>query len=161
MEVVGHSKGGGMAAGGGVVTGAQTTTFNSAGLHQNTVPGHDISNPQNIDSYVVDGEVLNWVQDNRRVVQGGVSGVVGGIFGGLAGLGTSYLTKDTIPPSIGNRTAVPAVWPDGEEPAWYDPVMYRVELHGMEKVIEGLKHQREQMVSDYNDAGCAAQTGPR
>ena len=161
MEVVGHSKGGGMAAAGGVVTGAQTTTFNSAGLHQNTVPGHDISNPSNIESYVVDGEVLNWVQDNRRVVQGGISGLVGGIFGGLAGLGTGYLTKDTIPPSIGNRHAVPAVWPDGEEPAWYDPVAYRAELHGMVKVIEGLEHQRDQMIIDYNDAGCATQTGPR
>ena len=161
MEVVGHSKGGGMAAGGGVVTGAQTTTFNSAGLHQNTVPGHDISNPSNIESYVVDGEVLNWVQDNRRVVQGGVSGLVGGLFGGLAGLGTGYLTKDTIPPSIGNRHAVPAVWPEGGEPAWYDPVAYRAELHGMAKVIEGLEHQRDQMIIDYNDAGCATQTGPR
>ena len=162
VEFIGHSKGGGMAAAAGTVTGAKTTTFNSAGLHPNTVEGHDLSKAgANIDSYVVDGEVLNWAQDNGDIVKSTITGLAATIVGPLTGIGTAILIKDTIPPSVGNRHPLPAVWKPGQEPSWYDPVMFRVTLHGMDKVNEGLQSHRDDLIESYNDQGCPAQLGPR
>lgn len=162
MEIVGHSKGGGMAAAAGIVTGAKTTTFNAAGVHPNTVNGSDpMKASENVNSYVVDGEVLNWVQDNREVVQGGLTALAAKAAGPLGGVGAAIALAGTLPPSVGKRTALPAVWNDEDKPAWYDPVMYRVTLHGMPKVLAGIEARQAALRKDYETNGCTTQLGPR
>lgn len=147
LEIIGHSKGGGMAAAAGIMTGAKTTTFNAAGVHPNTVPGKNVtSDAQHINSYVVDGEILNWIQDNRELIQLGAT--AGMFYGGgpLPGIVTGVVLKDAIPPSVGNRTALP-----GEPPS---SVMDRVTLHGMDKVLDGIQQRKDDLMQQFKDRGC-------
>ena len=66
FEITGHSLGGGMASAAAAVTGAQATTFNAAGLHDDTaarfLEGRGIAPVDAMDTttaYVVKGELLN------------------------------------------------------------------------------------------------------
>ncbi|HYO52376.1 type VI secretion system tip protein TssI/VgrG, partial [Archangium sp.] len=162
LEIVGHSKGGGMAAAAGIMTGAKTTTFNPAGVHPNSVSGRDVlSASANVNAYVVEGEVLNWVQDNRAVVHGAaviagtkVGGPIGGVLAAMA-------VQGTLPQAAGRRVNLPAVWSEADRPAWYDPVKYRAELHGMDKVKQGLAAHRDTLQNAYVANGCEAQLGKR
>ena len=66
FEVAGHSLGGGMASAVGTVTGCQTTVFNPAGLHPNTVASYNknvMGDTLNVSAFVIKGEVLNSSQD--------------------------------------------------------------------------------------------------
>ncbi|OJT17383.1 hypothetical protein BO221_45530 [Archangium sp. Cb G35] len=160
MEIIGHSKGGGMAAAAGLMTGAKTTTFNPAGVHPNTVGGMNMSNASaNINAYVVEGEVLNWVQDNRAVVQGGAV-IAGTKLGGpLGGMVAAMLVNGTLPQATGRRVNLPQ--PKEFDHAWYDPVMYRVDLHGMDNVKKSLDTHQENLKNQYVASGCEAQLGKR
>jgi type VI secretion system secreted protein VgrG len=162
LEIIGHSKGGGMAAAAGIMTGAKTTTFNPAGVHPNSVSGRDVlSASANVNAYVVEGEVLNWVQDNRAVVQGAavIAGTkVGGTLGGVL---AAMVVQGTLPQASGRRVNLPAVWSEADRHSWYDPVMYRVELHGMDKVKQGLAAHRDTLHNAYVANGCEAQLGKR
>jgi len=67
FEITGHSLGGGLASAAAAVTGAHTTTFNSAGLHVDTVPRYMHNKPsfdtnKTVVAYQVSGEVLTGVQ---------------------------------------------------------------------------------------------------
>ncbi|ATB42652.1 hypothetical protein CYFUS_008131 [Cystobacter fuscus] len=160
LEIIGHSKGGGMAAAAGLVTGAKTTTFNPAGVHPNTVSGMNMSNAAaNINAYVVEGEVLNWVQDNRAVIQGGAV-VAGTKLGGpIGGMVAAMLVHGTLPQATGRRVNI---LPSKDfKPAWYDPVLYRVDLHGMDQVKKSLDEHRETLQNTYVANGCEAQLGKR
>jgi type VI secretion system secreted protein VgrG len=162
LEIIGHSKGGGMAAAAGIVTGAKTTTFNPAGVHSKTVAGSSMANASAIvDSYIVDGEVLNWVQDNRAVVQGGAVLAGTKLAGPLGGMVAAMLVDGALPQAAGRRVNLPAVWDEKNKPAWYDPVMYRVELHGMDKVKAGLNERRDLLKNEYIASGCETQLGKR
>ncbi|MFE8603835.1 type VI secretion system tip protein TssI/VgrG [Archangium violaceum] len=160
MEIIGHSKGGGMAAAAGLMTGAKTTTFNPAGVHPNTVGGMNMSNASaNINAYVVEGEVLNWVQDNRAVIQGGAV-IAGTKLGGpLGGMVAAMLVNGTLPQATGRRVNLPQ--PKDFNHAWYDPVMYRVDLHGMDNVKKSLETHQENLKNQYVAEGCEAQLGKR
>lgn len=68
LDIVGHSLGGGLAAGTSEVSGKQGWTFNAAGLSPNTVEmysGHPSAPDavKNINAYHVSGEVLTTLQD--------------------------------------------------------------------------------------------------
>jgi hypothetical protein len=70
FEVTGHSLGGGMASAASAVTGAKTTTFNSAGLHPNTAKTYlaqfnrePVNTDNNVKAYQVDGDILTSVQE--------------------------------------------------------------------------------------------------
>jgi hypothetical protein len=68
FEITGHSLGGGLASAASAVTGAQATTFNSAGLHPETAPRFLEGRPQfntdaTVNAYQVKGEVLTSVQN--------------------------------------------------------------------------------------------------
>ena len=160
MEIIGHSKGGGMAAAAGLMTGAKTTTFNPAGVHPKTVGGMNMSNASaNINAYVVEGEVLNWVQDNRAVVQGGAV-IAGTKLGGpLGGMVAAMLVNGTLPQATGRRVNLPQ--PKEFNHAWYDPVKYRVDLHGMDNVKKSLETHQENLKNQYVANGCEAQLGKR
>jgi type VI secretion system secreted protein VgrG len=162
LEIIGHSKGGGMAAAAGIVTGAKTTTFNPAGVHPKTVSGASMTNASAIiDTYVVEGEVLNWVQDNRAVIQGGAVLAGTKLAGPVGGMVAAMLVDGALPQANGRRVGLPAVWDESHHPSWYDPVMYRVELHGMDKVKQGLAARRDTLKNEYVASGCEAQLGKR
>ena len=67
FEITGHSLGGGLASAAAAVTGAHTTTFNSAGLHPDTAPRFIQGGPlfdtgKTVVAYQVQGEVLTSTQ---------------------------------------------------------------------------------------------------
>jgi type VI secretion system secreted protein VgrG len=160
MEIIGHSKGGGMAAAAGLMTGARTTTFNPAGVHPNTVGGMNMSNASaTINAYVVEGEVLNWVQDNRAVVHG--AAVVAGtkLGGPLGGMLAAMAVSGSLPQATGRRVNLPP--PKEFKSSWYDPVLYRVELHGMDQVKNSLDTHQENLKNQYVANGCETQLGKR
>jgi hypothetical protein len=72
ITFVGHSLGGGMASLAGAITGSKTITFNSAGLHQNTLKrAHAEKNSTaNITAYIHQGDLLKYVQEDKIVTRG-------------------------------------------------------------------------------------------
>lgn len=117
LTLTGHSKGGGMATAAALSAGVPAVTFNTAGVHKNTVPGAKMSKTsQLVTDYVVDGDLLNHgIQDNRRLIQGavvGASAAAGNTLGGPLGaaLASGYAAnrlKDTLPQSLGRRVDLP------------------------------------------------------
>ena len=115
VEYVGHSLGGGLASAASAMYGSPATTFNAAGLNDNTLLSHGIvPNSGNTDAYYVEGDILSSLQDNTLGLMsrgageriplspadsvtwgdveagavGAVTGVLAGpIFGVVAGLG--------------------------------------------------------------------------
>jgi hypothetical protein len=71
----GHSLGGGLASAmANVVSGSQGITFNSAGLHANSLPsGFTPSSSANLQAYYVKGELISTSQDNAGVLRAGVT----------------------------------------------------------------------------------------
>jgi uncharacterized Zn-binding protein involved in type VI secretion len=145
VSFTGHSLGGGMASAAAVTTNRPATTFNSAGLHANTVANSTAKPP--VDAYYVPGEVLSGVQDNRGVVLGGIAGLASAISpvlgAGVTGwlLGTQAMGKPVLPQAYGERHALPAAVPANK--TWtqqHNPV----DKHGMEWVIAGLEEDRKQ-----------------
>jgi len=70
FEITGHSLGGGMASAASAVTGASATTFNAAGLHEDTARDFLAASgraPHDVDTlvtaYHVEGEVLTGIQE--------------------------------------------------------------------------------------------------
>ncbi len=64
LAFTGHSLGGGLAALGGALTGADTKTFNAAGVSNATLRANGLSgrNFNNITNYVTRGDILTSVQ---------------------------------------------------------------------------------------------------
>ncbi len=83
FETTGHSLGGGLAAAGSAVTSAHGTTFNAAGLHENTTERWDLSteerdrNAANVDAYYNSDDPLNMAQNNRAAVFAASSPLIG------------------------------------------------------------------------------------
>jgi RHS repeat-associated protein len=110
LMITGHSLGGGLASAAGTVTGAQTMTFDAAGLHDNSIGGfqNNIDHP-NILALDVKNEVLWNVQDNRSAFANAL---------------------EIIPPAVGARYIVDPVYPlSGPE----------YNLHSMDEIIKGLQ----------------------
>ena len=112
FTTTGHSLGGGLASFVSADTGADGTTFNAAGIHQNTLDSAGISDSQrdgnrgHVDSYQNSHCPLSTAQNNREV---GLS--IGGLLGGgLLGLGASIalLATGAMPRAYGNRIEVPS-----------------------------------------------------
>ena len=112
VEYVGHSLGGGLASVAAAMHGSPATTFNAAGLNDNTLLSKGVQpNSGNTDAYYVGGDILSGLQDNTLglmprgageriplsptdsvtwgdVEAGAVTGVLAGpIFGVVAGAG--------------------------------------------------------------------------
>ncbi|MEM6455392.1 MAG: hypothetical protein AAF772_09890, partial [Acidobacteriota bacterium] len=67
LTITGHSLGGGLAAAAGTVVGVETTTFNAAGVHSNTLEPFGLTRDDAdglVESFSVDGEILNGAQDS-------------------------------------------------------------------------------------------------
>lgn len=77
VKATGHSLGGGEASAAAIVTGIQATTFNPAGVHENTVALYKKTRAQgkHVVDYIVEGEILNGAQDNSKKIGAALLGV--------------------------------------------------------------------------------------
>ncbi len=146
VSFTGHSLGGGMASAAGVATGKPTTTFNAAGLSQQTA-GYPAS-PAPVDAYYVPGDALSGLQDNRQAVLSGAAGgaaaaspVVGGALGGFI-VGREASGRPLLPQAYGTRHALPVVPPPG---AGFVTRHNPISKHGMDWVIRGIEEQQKQL----------------
>ncbi len=114
----GHSLGGGLASAASVNTGQPGTTFNAAGLSEQTVGGYPAT-PAPVDAYYTRGEPLSAAQDNRAAVLGGLTGAAarvspsaGGALGGFI-LGREATGQPLLPQAYGTRHELPRIPPPG------------------------------------------------
>lgn len=96
FEITGHSLGGGMATAASAVTGANATTFNSAGLHDETARAYLAQSnrePFDVDSritaYHVDGDVLTGIQQAASGITPHHADQLAGVIRGAIGLAES------------------------------------------------------------------------
>lgn len=96
FEITGHSLGGGMATAASAVTGAPATTFNSAGLHDETARAYLAQSnrePFDVDSritaYHVDGDVLTGIQQAASGITPHHADQLAGVIRGAIGLAES------------------------------------------------------------------------
>ncbi len=146
IDIVGHSLGGGLAASGVGVTGIKGYSFNSAGLHPETVKragGLKIEKISKLmQTQAVDGEVLTMLQSKRTAIVTGLVSGVGGALGGNVGAGigalisAGLLSKGDMPEAQGNMRALESI--DGGSP---------VTRHLMPAVIAGIEAQKKQDIS--------------
>ena len=138
VEVTGHSLGGGMASGASRASGKPATTFNAAGLHENTVNryGGTVHEPEveNITAFRVENEVLTGMQEQGlkgtwAAARAGsaAGGPIGALVGALAKIGLSA----TMPDALGTKYELPGTW---------DPV----QRHFMSQVTAGLEAQKDE-----------------
>lgn len=146
VTITGHSLGGGLASAAAIAAEMDATTFNAAGLHQNTINAAqtiaradgrlDVSD---IRAVYVRGEVLSALQDGGDQMIGGLigrglgswlGGPLGGAAGGLAG---RQLTD--APEAYGQRIQLDPVRPDGV--SWYQD--HPITRHGIDYVISSLQ----------------------
>ena len=144
---VGHSLGGGMASAAAVATNHPGTTFNAAGLSEQTAGYPDV--PPSVDAYYVPGDVLSGLQDNRGKVLGALTGgaavVAGPVAGGAAGgffVGREAIGQPVLPQAYGTRHPLPVVPPaDAGFVTRHNPVA----KHGMDWVLRGIDQERKQL----------------
>jgi uncharacterized Zn-binding protein involved in type VI secretion len=138
VEITGHSLGGGMASAASRASGKPATTFNAAGLHENTVPryGGTVHEPEteNIQAYRVNGEILTGVQ------QHGVLGTAAAIAAGFA-VGGPWGAAIAAAAKIGLASAMPNAvgTPHVVDGSW-DPV----QRHFMSQAIAGIEKQKDE-----------------
>jgi Protein of unknown function (DUF2974) len=147
VSFTGHSLGGGLASAAAGVTGRPATTFNAAGLNADTVSNYPPTSP-NVDAYYVPGEVLSGVQDNRKLLLGGLTmgaGAINPVLGravSLAVLQGEIRGAPILPPAYGTRHALPVAPPSGKTLIQrYNPV----DKHGMDWVSNGIKTKQRQL----------------
>ncbi len=150
VELTGHSKGGGQAASGSAISGLPATTFNAAGVHQNTLDRAGVTDAQrqatdqNVHAYHNARDPLNGAQDNRGAVLTGLEVMAGGVFGWLGAAAVAALGMDgAIPPAMGHRTTVPPASSQGHGLG---------EGHSIITMIQALNEQVDQELQDA--CGC-------
>jgi hypothetical protein len=138
VEITGHSLGGGMASAASRASGKPATTFNAAGLHENTVVryGGTVHVPQteNIQAYRVNGEVLTGVQEHggfgtAATIAAGF--LVGGVWGALIAAAAKIGLASAMPNAVGTPHVVDGSW---------DPV----QRHAMSQAIAGIEKQKDE-----------------
>ena len=149
VEIVGHSLGGGMASAASRVSGLPATTFNSSGLHPNTVTHYGgtpiIPNPENIQAFRVENEILDGVQTQgvkSTLGAAGVGALIGGLPGALIGALGKIALAAKMPDAVGIVRELPG---KGLDP---------IDRHDMRQVIEGIEGQKTE-----DQAVLAKQTG--
>ncbi|MEM6455396.1 MAG: hypothetical protein AAF772_09910 [Acidobacteriota bacterium] len=125
MAITGHSLGGGLAAAAGTIVGVETTTFNAAGVHPNTLEPFGLERSDaigNVEAFHVQGDLLNGLQDND--LQKGVLGAISAL--------VPFIPNDAaLTEAVGDRFSLPAV--NGGNPA---------QRHALPVVAEGLEAKR-------------------
>ncbi len=135
LEIAGHSLGGGLASAAAGVTGLKTSTFNSAGLHPNTVErqGGSIETAnKNVTSRYVKGEILTMAQLYGEIPLKGVTfAAVNALFGPIWG-SMAALFVPNIPNAVGNPTPIEPILPGNT-----------ANKHKMEHVIAAIEGEKE------------------
>lgn len=156
LAFTGHSLGGGLAQAQALFVGGGTHayTFNSAGLHERYQAGRSIGyRRQHIHAMNVDGEFLNFGQDNARLV-GQALGDIGRRIPWLAPLILGGRAIEDIPPVVGDRTTVSPVHPNNNNGAqgydfslWTGPLTFenRMLLHGNLAISNALINQMDRL----------------
>jgi Protein of unknown function (DUF2974) len=146
VTMTGHSLGGGLASAAAVASGTHASTFNSAGLSENTIRaansirmGAGVSGTADVNAYYVRGEILSLLQDGGDQMLGGFLGRMAGSWaagpvGGAAGreLGRYYADA---PEAYGNRIALDPVRPS--DVSWWQN--HPVTRHGIDYVLSSLR----------------------
>jgi len=149
IELTGHSKGGGQAAAASMATGIPATTFNAAGVHEDTlarmnVPGAATNAGEKIRAYFNERDPLNGAQDNRTKVLlgiGSAAAFMGGIFG--AGLVAMLGSDGALPKAQGKRIPVKPARDQGSGP---------LEGHSMNTMVTAMNEQIESQLEQA--CGC-------
>lgn len=146
VTITGHSLGGGLASAAAIAAEIDATTFNSAGLHQNTITAAQTIaradgrlDVPDIRAVYVRGEVLSALQDGGDRMIGGLIGRglgtwLGGPVGGAAGRLAGRELADA-PEAYGRRIELDPVRPEGMR--WYQD--HLVARHGIDYVISSLQ----------------------
>jgi hypothetical protein len=103
VEFTGHSLGGGLASAASAVTGVNTVTFNSAGLHANTA-ARFLSNSnavpfdtnRTVQPYQVNGEILTTLQESAKDIDPMRAEQLGGVVRFAAGVGSNPWVRGKI-----------------------------------------------------------------
>ena len=105
LIITGHSLGGGLATIGGSVTGANTYTFNAAGVHEQTFKDQevDIENTQHIQAYYSDKDPLNIVQNHRSILMALLASSKCGF---LSFLGSGIFLTNSLPQVSGQKIGI-------------------------------------------------------
>jgi hypothetical protein len=136
VEITGHSLGGGLASGASRASGAPATTFNAAGLHENTVAHYGgtpiIPQEENIDVYQVADEFLTGTQEPGP--KGALAAqALGALLGGPEGAVLGGLARDALAEAMPDALGVRHPLPGHSDP---------ISRHGMDQVIEGIEAQK-------------------
>ncbi len=158
IEVTGHSKAGGQAAAASIEHGVKATTFNAAGVHQNTVTkdranakGKNENGENNVDAYDYERDPLNNLQDKgvpaikAAAVEGGISG------NPYAAVAAAVLIGGDVGPSAaGTRHKLKAVDENGNEIP-YSP-LDTIDHHLMAGVINSIEAEKKADSEILNNA---------
>ncbi|MEM6455395.1 MAG: hypothetical protein AAF772_09905 [Acidobacteriota bacterium] len=129
LAITGHSLGGGLAAAAGTVVGVETTTFNAAGVHPNTLEPFGLERGDalgTVEAFHVDGDVLNELQDNA--LQKGLVGATGFL--------VPFIPNDAaVTEAVGDRFELPGV---NRGLIGSNPII----RHLMPAVLDGIEAQR-------------------
>jgi hypothetical protein len=137
VEITGHSLGGGLASGASRASGAPATTFNAAGLHEDTVAHYGgtpvIPKQENIYVYQVEDEFLTGLQEPgaKGSAAGAAIGALFGPEGALLGLQARDVLAGMMPDALGIRHSLAG---EGNP----------VSRHGMDQVIAGIEAQKSE-----------------
>ena len=163
FEATGHSLGGGLAATASALTGAKASTFNAAGVHDNTLAQFSVSAKQAdaVDNFRVKGEALTSLQESKYAVPAlataltlpvkNALGIAQGLdpakwvsfAQGKGPMPTPKLTAEVtrLPAAVGKQNDLPAVDAAGNEVPWTKDVG-GIDRHGIDYSIRGLEKQR-------------------
>lgn len=138
VEITGHSLGGGMASAAARASGRPATTFNAAGLHDNTVQRYGgtvhLPDPENIQAYRVNGEILTGVQEHglmgtAATIAAGFA--LGGPWGAVVAAAAKIGLASAMPNAVGTPHVVDGSW---------DPI----QRHFMSQIIAGIEKQKDE-----------------
>jgi len=154
VELTGHSKGGGMAAAAASAAGLPATTFNAAGVHDQTLLEAGLTEEQiagtakNVEAYHNEKDPLNLIQDNRKLIlaTGASAGAFGGPIGPLISAALGFvLQSGGLPKAFGQRTTVPAHSGQGMNP---------LKNHGMDAMMKSIAEQQDNRLNQQ--LGCTS-----
>jgi hypothetical protein len=165
LEFTGHSLGGGMSSAASIATKRKSTTFNSAGLDENTLRIYEreesrrtsskpvgltrASGANLVQAYHVENEIVTVLQDRKFQSAASLVGIAAGSSAATAALVTSTLQgRPLVYDAVGQPIRLPAVdskTPDGQGYSRpindYNPLI-SVQRHFMSTVIDGIEQQK-------------------
>ncbi|SDT88651.1 PAAR-like domain-containing protein [Halopseudomonas salegens] len=136
VDITGHSLGGGLASAASQASGRPATTFNAAGLHDNTVERYGgVVHQTDIQAYRVDGEILTGIQEpgwGGTAAAAGAGFSLGGVKGAAIGVLARWGLAAVMPDSVGT--------PHTLEGKGLDPI----DRHLMPQVIDSIEEQKSE-----------------